>query len=113
MRTETSPVPSAEAIWMTMNAGAQSGVNPYVLGTMILQEQANGTSGTYRNCCHYEEYYNFFHIEIPDGFPCPPGAWVALPSRKLWTWNSIEKSILGGALYYGENFVSRDRIHFI
>ncbi|MFR5602411.1 MAG: SH3 domain-containing protein, partial [Lachnospiraceae bacterium] len=56
---------SSSYVDIIMNAGAQSGVNPYVLGAMILQEQ--GTQGTSDSisgtASGYEGYYNFFNIE--------------------------------------------------
>ena len=48
-----------------MNAASKSGVNPYVLAAMILQEQ--GTNGTGKcisgTVAGYQGYYNFFNIE--------------------------------------------------
>ena len=43
----TSPVPEGQSyIDIIMDAASQSGVNPYVIGAMILQEQGKGTSGS-------------------------------------------------------------------
>ncbi len=94
-----------------MNAATQSGVNPYVLAAMIIQEQ--GSSGTGKSISGtesgYEGYYNFFNIEAYQS-----GSMTAV-QRGLWwasqsgayerPWNSPEKSILGGALYYGNNYL--------
>ena len=42
-----SPAPAGQSyVDIIMNAAAQSGVNPYVLAAMILQEQGSGTSGS-------------------------------------------------------------------
>ena len=61
--------PSGEAspyIDIIMNAASQSGVSPYVLAAMILQEQGNnGTSPLISgNYSGYEGYYNFFNVEF-------------------------------------------------
>ena len=96
---------------MIMNAATQSGVNPYVLAAMIIQEQ--GSSGTGKSISGtesgYEGYFNFFNIEAYQS-----GTMSAV-QRGLWwasqtgnynrPWNTPEKSILGGALYYGNNYV--------
>lgn len=102
---------SSSYVNMIMNAATQSGVNPYVLAAMIIQEQ--GSSGTGKSISGtesgYEGYYNFFNIEAYQS-----GSMTAV-QRGLWwasqsgnyerPWNSPEKSILGGALYYGNNYV--------
>ena len=47
-----------------MRAGEQSGVNPYVLASMIMQEQGKGTSPLISgNYAGYSGYYNFFNVE--------------------------------------------------
>ncbi len=50
---------------MIMNAATQSGVNPYVLAAMIIQEQ--GSAGTGKSISGtesgYAGFYNFFNIE--------------------------------------------------
>lgn len=96
---------------MIMNAATQSGVNPYVLAAMIIQEQGSAGNGksVSGNESGYEGYYNFFNIEAYQS-----GSMSAV-QRGLWwasqagnyerPWNSPEKSILGGALYYGNNYV--------
>ena len=116
--SSTSPVPTGQSyVDIIMNAAVQSGVNPYVLGAMILQEQGKGTSGSISGTTSgYEGYYNFFNV----------GAYAAgsmsAVTRGLWyasqtgnygrPWNSIEKSIAGGAAYYGENFVKQGQDTF-
>lgn len=96
---------------MIMNAATQSGVNPYVLAAMIIQEQ--GSAGTGKSISGtesgYAGVYNFFNIEAYQS-----GSMTAV-QRGLWwasqtgnyerPWNTPEKSILGGALYYGNNYV--------
>lgn len=110
-RAETAPVPSGSGyVDVIMNAAAQSGVNPYVLGAMILQEQGRGTSGSISGtAAGYEGYYNFFNIgayATGNMSAVTRGLWYASqPGSYGRPWDSIEKSIVGGAVYYGENFV--------
>ena len=94
-----------------MNAASESGVNPYILASMILQEQ--GSQGTGRSISGtvsgYQGYYNFFNIEAYQS-----GSMDAI-SRGLWyasqsgsyerPWNSRDRAIIGGATYYGTNYV--------
>lgn len=103
---------TASYVDILMNAGAQSGVNPYVLAAMIIQEQgSNGTgrciSGTVAG---YVGYYNFFNIEAYQSGSMDAvsrGLWYASQSGSYGRpWNSVDKSILGGALYYGTNYVN-------
>lgn len=116
--SETSPVPAGQSyVDIIMNAGVQSGVNPYVLGAMILQEQANGTSGSISGTtAGYQGIYNFFNIgayQTESMSAITRGLWYASQEGNYGRpWNSIEKSILGGALYYGENFVSQGQDTF-
>ncbi len=103
---------TASYVDIIMNAGAQSGVNPYVLAAMIIQEQ--GTNGTGRcisgTVAGYVGYYNFFNIEAYQSGSMDAvsrGLWYASQSGSYGRpWNSVDKSILGGALYYGTNYVN-------
>lgn len=96
-----------------MNAASESGVNPYILASMILQEQ--GSQGTGRSISGtvsgYQGYYNFFNIEAYQSGSMGAvqrGLWWASQSGTyLRPWNSIEKSIRGGSIYYGENYVKK------
>ncbi len=101
------------------NAGVNSKVNPNVITAMVIQEQGwkGGTgliSGTYSG---YKGIYNHFNI----------GAYTAngmnATQRGLWwakgagtgattygrPWNSIQKSLTGGAGYYASNYVSKSQ----
>ena len=94
-----------------MDAAAQSGVSPYVLVAMILQEQGtNGgsplISGNYSG---YPGYYNFFNVEAYQS-----GSMSAIQTGLRYAsqsgsygrpWNTVEKSIIGGAQNYGDNYV--------
>ena len=94
-----------------MDAASQSGVSPYVLAAMILQEQgkSGGTnliSGTYSG---YEGYYNFFNVEAYQSGSLSPTEMGLRYASESGTsgrpWNTVEKSILGGAQNYGDNYV--------
>ena len=94
-----------------MDAAAQSGVSPYVLAAMILQEQGtNGgsplISGNYSG---YPGYYNFFNVEAYQS-----GSMSAIQTGLRYAsqsgsygrpWDTVEKSIIGGAQNYGANYV--------
>ncbi len=109
---DTSSAGSAVSyVDILMTAAAQSGVSPYVLAAMILQEQgkSGGTnliSGTYSG---YEGYYNFFNVEAYQSGSLSPtemGLRYASESGSYGRpWNTVEKSILGGAQNYGDNYV--------
>lgn len=107
--TETSSSTYAEII---MKAAEQTGVNPYVLAAMILQEQGSdgrGNSITGTNAS-YPGYYNYFNVGA-----YASGSMSAV-ERGLWyasqndiygrPWNTPEKSILGGAEFYAVNYVN-------
>ncbi len=102
---------SASYVDILMKAASQSGVSPYVLAAMILQEQGtnggtNLISGTYSG---YEGYYNFFNVEAyqsGSNSPTVMGLRYASQSGSYGRpWNTVEKSILGGAQNYGDNYV--------
>lgn len=96
-----------------MDAAAQSGVNPYILASMILVEQ--GKQGTGRSISGtvsgYTGYYNFFNIEAYQSGSMNAvtrGLWWASQSGSYERpWNSREKSIIGGAKWYGDNYPGR------
>ncbi len=88
-------------------AAKQSGLNPYVIAATIISEQGvNGTSGlisgTYTG---YEGLYNFFNI----GVSGDPKEKLGLEYAKKQNpqWNSRRAAIIGGAMYYSNNYVSR------
>lgn len=109
--TNVTPTGSSNYVSILMNAATQSGVNPYVLAAMILQEQ--GSSGTGKSISGtengYQGYYNFYNIEAYQSgnmSAVQRGLWWSSQSGSYnRPWNSPEKSILGGALYYGNNYV--------
>ena len=116
--SNTSPVPTGQTyVDIIMKAAAQTGVNPYVLGAMILQEQGTGKSGSISGkTAGYEGYYNFFNVgAFASGSmsAITRGLWYASQSGSYGRpWNSIEKSIIGGATYYSENFLKNGQDTF-
>ncbi len=94
-----------------LDAGAQSGVNPYVLAAMIIQEQ--GTAGTSPmisgTVSGYEGIYNFFNVEAYETSTMSKVAkglaYASQSGSYSRPWNTVEKSIIGGAVNYGENYV--------
>ena len=116
--SNTSPVPTGQTyVDIIMKAAAQTGVNPYVLGAMILQEQGTGKSGSISGkTAGYEGYYNFFNVgAFASGSmsAITRGLWYASQSGSYGRpWNSIEKSIIGGAAYYSENFLKNGQDTF-
>lgn len=92
------------------DAGKASGVNPNVLAAMIIQEQGvKGTSGLISGKQKdYPGYYNFFNV----------GAYttstMTAVQRGLWYakgqgWNTVYKSILGGAKFYANGYVNNNQ----
>ena len=101
---------SVSYVDILMKAAQESGVNPYVLASMIIQEQGQaGTSplisGTYSG---YSGIYNFFNVEAYQSGSMSAvqrGLWWASQSGSYdRPWNSREKAIVGGAKFYGENY---------
>lgn len=97
---------------MIMQAAQESGVNPYVLAAMILQEQGydgrgSSISGTVSG---YYGYYNYFNVGAyaSDGMTAiQRGMWYASQNDTYGRpWDTPQKSISGGAAFYGENYVS-------
>lgn len=93
-----------------MKAGQQYGVNPYVLAAMIIQENgSNGSSSISGTRAPYEGYYNFYNIgayATGSMDAVTRGLWYASQAGSYGRpWNTVEKAILGGAEYYGTNFV--------
>lgn len=100
-----------------MKAGKQSGVSPYVLASMIIVEQ--GYQGTGKsisgNQPGYGGYYNFYNIgayAVSGMSAVQRGLWYAKGGSIKATsynrpWNSKEKAIIGGGIYYGDNYVKK------
>lgn len=100
---------------LLMLAGELADVNPYVLASMILVEQGSKGVGSSvsGSVSGYEGYYNYFNIGAYSS-----GSMDAV-TRGLWyasqdgsyerPWNSVRKSILGGAEFYGLNYVKNNQ----
>lgn len=98
-----------------MEAGQISGVNPYVLASMILVEQGSSgkggcISGTVSG---YEGYYNFFNIgayKSGSMSAVTRGVWYASQSGSYGRpWNTRYKSIVGGAQFYASQYVQQNK----
>lgn len=98
-----------------MDAGIQSGVNPYVLASMILVEQgSNGRGGCISGTISgYEGYYNFLNIgayKSGSMSAVTRGVWYASQSGSYGRpWDSRYKSIVGGAEFYGSQYVRQNK----
>lgn len=90
-----------------MEAAEQSKVGPYVLAAMIIQEQ--GTKGSSGSISGATGYYNFFNVGAyaANGMTAVErGLWYAAQSGSYnRPWNTPEKAIVGGALFYAQNYL--------
>jgi len=108
----------ATYIDMIMKAAEQSGVNPYVLASMIIQEQGTkGTSGAISGSYGgYSGIYNFYNVEAyaSNGMDAVSrGLWWASQSGTYdRPWNTKEKAIVGGAKFYGEGYLKKTQNTF-
>ncbi len=97
------------------DAGKAANVNPNVLAAMIIQEQGtNGTSGLISgNYGSYKGYYNFFNVgayTTASRNKIEQGLWYASQSGSYSRpWNSVYKSIKGGAEFYSSQYVSNNQ----
>lgn len=98
-----------------MDIGAKTSVNPYVLASMIIVEQGSTgigktISGTVSG---YEGIYNHFNVGAyaSGGMSAVTrGLWYASQSGSYGRpWNSVYKSIYGGATYYSQNYVQNNK----
>lgn len=87
-----------------MEAAKQSKVNPYVLAsTLILEQGVNGTSDLISGNSKYGKgYYNFFNYSASGDNVEKNGIEYA----KKQGWDSISKSIIGGAKKYDNGYIS-------
>lgn len=98
-----------------MKAAADSGVCPFTLASMMIQEQ--GTNGSGRSISGtvpgYEGYYNYLNIgayKTSTMSAVERGLWYAKGGDSNATsygrpWNTRTKAIGGGASYYGQSYV--------
>ncbi|MDE6312281.1 MAG: SH3 domain-containing protein [Lachnospiraceae bacterium] len=100
-----------------MKAAKQSGVSPYVLASMIMVEQGKlgigkSISGIQPGYKGYYNYYNIGAYATSSMTAVQRGLWYAKGGSTNDTsynrpWNSREKAIIGGAIYYGNNYVEK------
>ena len=95
-----------------MDAANSSGVNPYVLTAMLIQEQgrAGGSGLISGKNPKYPGFYNYFNAQAfqdGDKTPTERGLWWASLVDTTYgkPWNTPEKAIIGGAKYYGDNYL--------
>lgn len=115
MEGDLTDEPGTSYTELLMQAGAFADVNPYVLASMILVEQgSNGRGGSVSGSVSgYEGYYNYFNIGAYKS-----GSMDAV-TRGLWyasqdgsyerPWDSVRKSVMGGAEFYGLNYVRSNK----
>ncbi len=105
-----------------LEAGEKSNASPYYLASRIRNEVclpdgsgSNSTTGTYKN---YKGYYNFYNIKAYDSEdPVSKGLEYAKTETQgefLGPWDSPEKSIIGGALWISNSYISKgqDTVYF-
>ena len=89
-----------------MKAAEQTRQNPYVLAAMILQEQGKGTSGSISGASGFYNYFNVGAYAANGMGAVERGLWYAGQSGSYGRpWNSVEKSIIGGAVFFAENYL--------
>lgn len=113
---------SREYVMALYYAGQNSGVNPTALTAMVVLEQGwrGGSPLISGNYTGYEGYYNHFNIGAYHGdgmTSIQRGLWYAKGSGIGSTtfgrpWNTIEKSITGGAIFYGQQYLNKNQNTF-
>ena len=100
---------------LLIRAAEDSGVSPYVLAAAILQEVGNsGGSAVSGTVSGYEGLFNYFNIgayRTTTQSAVERGLWYAGGSGSGATsyqrpWNSHLKAVVGGAIWYGAQYVS-------
>ena len=89
-----------------LQAAQATGVSAYILAAIMVSEQGSTvtdlTSGTYSG---YEGYYNFFNVGAT-GSTTTDVTVNGLKYAKSQGWNTVYKSILGGAQTYANGYFS-------
>ena len=103
----------ADVLWA---AGTAAKVSPYTLAAVIRQEQGSNGAGASISgtVAGYQGLYNYYNIcaYADKGLTAVEhGLWWAKGASNSATtysrpWNTREKAIMGGAYYYGEDYVS-------
>lgn len=89
-----------------MEAAEKTQQNPYVLAAMILQEQGKGTSGSISGSSGHYNYFNVGAYAQNGMSAVERGLWYASQNGSYGRpWNTVEKSIVGGAQFFAENYL--------
>ncbi len=98
-------------------AGRESGVSPYYLAAMMIQEMgtkgaSDSISGTNSKFPGYFNYYNISANKTAEYTAIEHGLWYAAGSGTGAVsygrpWNSRVKAIMGGAQTFGKNYISK------
>ena len=108
----TGQIATGSYVQAFMDAGKNSGANPYFLAARCKQEVgitgSGSTTGTYKG---YEGIYNFYNIGATDGSNAVAKGllWAKGGSNGATTynrpWTTPYKSIIGGASYIAQNYI--------
>lgn len=100
----TVTIPYAYLIY---EAATTAGMNPYVLAAMILQEQGkDGHGGSIQGTSGYYNYLNIGAYASGNMTAVERGLWYAAQSGNYnRPWNTPEKAIVGGAMWYADNYL--------
>ena len=90
-----------------MEAAKRSKVNPYVIASMIIQEQGNSGGGNSISgtVAGYEGYYNFLNVKAWEhsGNSAVVNGLIYAKERG---WNTKTKSIIECSIYFGEGYIN-------
>ena len=87
-----------------MRAGEESGISPYSIAIKIIQEVGRqGSNSVYGTYPGYEGYYNFYNIGAYDSGNAIENG---LRYAKEKGWDSQYKSIIEGAKYMSDSYIS-------
>lgn len=115
MAGDLTDEPGTSYTELLMQAGRLADVNPYVLASMILVEQgSNGRGNSISGrVSGYEGFYNYFNIGAysSGGMDAVTrGLWYASQDGSYQRpWDSVRKSVMGGAEFYGLNYVRSNK----
>lgn len=113
----TCPGTTTSYVDVIMEAAKESGVCPFTLASMMIQEQ--GTDGSGRSIsgtvAGYVGYYNHLNIgayKTSTMSAVERGLWFAKGAGNNYTsyrrpWDNATDSVIGGAIYYGEGYVNK------
>ena len=96
-----------------LDAAKDSGVSPYHLASRVKQEVVTGATTTSiavtGTTTEYPGIYNFYNIGATSGAtPALNGLkWASTGDTYLRPWTNPYRSIVGGAMYIGSNYINR------